>query len=215
MRLICFPHYTCGALLCDILNHKTSPVAASRGSIDSVDHSLAKIGDSDSVFDNFDPAKFYDAISKLDLTSNLCIGTHCWPGEIDTSMFTSVICITTMTYRSRVYRWARSFYHYYLNSTPWQLTGIELIDKQRETAKNYLKPFRYVNGAINIEFSEIVNNAGSFKNLIADYKNSVNLTRWQNLNNFLYDSDFWNSVPVQRFHEAELEIELNAPYVYK
>lgn len=215
MKLICFPHYTCGALLCDIFNNKVSPTNLSTGSINNDEHRLAQIGDSDSVFDNFEVDKFYKLISTFDLTSDTCIGTHCWPGNINTSMFTDVICITTTTYRSRAYRWARSFYHYYLKSTPWQLQGLELIDKQRETAKNYLKPFRPVTGAINIEFSEIVDNASSFKNLIAGHDCSSSLDQWQNLNNFLYDNNFWKSIPIQRYHEAEFEIELNQMYVYK
>lgn len=215
MNLICFPHYTCGGLLCDILSNKMSPLDPVRNAINSFEHSIGKIGDSDSVFENFDPTDFFKQISDIDNDSNTYIGTHCWPGNLDISRFDKVICVTTETWRSRVYRWARVFYHYYIPSEPWQLVGLDLIDKQRETAKNYIQPFRSVSGAINIEFSDVVDNTLVFRQLINGCEFEQSLSRWQKINNFLYQHDFWSSVPLQRYHEAEYEINLNQRYVYE
>ena len=44
MNLICFPHYTCGGVLCDILNQTFSPVL-SHGGLGSIHHAIGKIGD--------------------------------------------------------------------------------------------------------------------------------------------------------------------------
>ena len=82
---------------------------------------------------------------------------------------TIILIITTTTSRSKIYRWTRANYHYYEKSVPWQSThGMDRIDKERETAKNYLKPFLPVFGAntVNIEFSEIVEQTPQFLNLV-------------------------------------------------
>jgi hypothetical protein len=88
------------------------------------------------------------------------------------------------------------------------------IDKERETAKNYLQSFQPVPGCHNIEFSEIVDNTTEFQTLVKNYDFVPHITRWQELNNFLYHCDIWNSVAVYRFHEAEAEVNLNRYYVY-
>jgi hypothetical protein len=98
---------------------------------------------------------------------------------------------------------------------PWQLSGMNLIDKQRETAKNYVVPFTPVGKAINIEFSEIVENSIQFQHLISGHDAHNSLHRWREVNAFLYAADFWQSIPVQRYYEAELELSLNQSYVYE
>jgi hypothetical protein len=65
-----------------------------------------------------------------------------------------------------------------------------------------------------LEFAEIVDNSPQFKNLVKNHKSSKSIKRWQRLNNFLYNKDIWNSVPAQRFYEAELEINTKQCYVY-
>jgi hypothetical protein len=216
MNLICFPHYTCGGLLCDILSDKMSEVDTARNAINSFEHSIGKIGDSDSVFEDFDSELFLKKIENLDLSDKYYIGTHCWPGNLDIgNKFNKIICITTATYRSRVYRWARSYYNLYQNSPQWNLTDMQLVDKQRETAKNYIKPFKPVTGAINLEFSEIVENTLFFRQVVSGHDYLPNLERWKILNKFLYDNDFWTSIPVQRYHEAEYETALGQHYVYR
>ena len=217
MNLICFPHYTCGGLLCDIFQQTFSPVSPN-GGIGSFLHSIGKIGDSDSVFDQFDAEIFNSTIQTLNYDQNTWIGTHCWPGKIDLSKFERVLLITTTTFRSKLYRWIRAYYHYYSSSEPWmEKVGLDRIDKERETAKNYLKPFLpvHADNIINLEFSEVVDVSQEFKKLVETVDYRPHISRWQELNNFLYDSDIWNSTPVKRFYEAESEIQLKKFYQYE
>jgi hypothetical protein len=66
MNLICFPHYTCGGLLCDILNGTFSQIAPN-GGVDSIGHTLGKIGDNDTVMIDYDQKIFLDRLEKLKL----------------------------------------------------------------------------------------------------------------------------------------------------
>lgn len=214
MKIISFPHYTCGGLMCDIMNDSFSPLGTN-GGIQSIGHSFGKIGDSESVFTDFDQDQFMAVINNHDGTR--WIGTHCWLGNLDQSIDFQVINITTMTYKSRVYRWTRAWFHYYIKSQPWQgLTGIAAIDKQRETAKNYLKPFEPLSrsNCVNLEFADVVECNQAFLNCVG--KNIArHMERWREINFFLYQSDLWTSCPAQRFHEAEYENLLNQSYVYQ
>jgi hypothetical protein len=215
-NIICFPHYTAGGLLCDILSDTYSDLG-DNGGINSIHHSLGKIGDADTVFDNYDPVDFLSKISRLRVDKNSWVGTHCWPGLLDVEQFDRVIIITTTTCRSKLYRWIRAYHHYYLKSLPWlEVFDMDRIDKERETAKNYLKSFLPVNGpnVINIEFAEIVDESQQFNNLIAGHDISASLSRWKKINNFLYDDKIWQSPAVKRYYEAELEVNLNQYYVY-
>ena len=217
MNLICFPHYTCGGLMCDIFQNKFSKIS-SNGGIGSSYHCIGNIGDSDSVFDNYDTTNFLSKIKKFELDDNDWAGTHCWPGILpDLSLFNKLLIITTTTNRSKIYRWIRSCYHYYTKSSPWQsLTGIDRIDKERETAKNYLKPFLPVVGSnvTNIEFAEIVDQTPQFLNLVNKYDIDRHMARWKSNNSFLYNQDIWNCNAVKRFYEAESETNLNQHYIY-
>jgi hypothetical protein len=217
MNLICFPHYTCGGLLCDILNN-TFSTAGNNGGINSIVHGLGKIGDADTIFTDFDTLEFQNTISALDIPDDQWIGTHCWPGQVDISIFNHVILITTTTFRSKIYRWMRAYYHYYEKSAPW-LTAVDMqrIDKERETAKNYLIPFEpgKQSNVINIEFAEIVETSTEFKNLMAGKDLDHHMDRWKSINKFLYATDIWKSNPVIRYYEAESEMLLQKYYVYK
>lgn len=211
MKLICFPHYTCGGLLCDILNNTFSPVAPN-GGIASIHHSVGKIGDTGTIFEEFDSDLLIKAL--VDIPKDVFAGTHCWPGVLPLEKFNYIINITTATERSRVYRWARAYNYYYLPL--WQnLTGIDLIDKIRETAKNYLGSFRpvFAENVYNLEFSEVVENTVEFNKIVAN--TDRHLERWRNLNNFLYDSNFWNRIEVKAYYQAVYELELNRYYVYE
>ena len=124
---------------------------------------------------------------------------------------------TTTTYRSKLYRWIRAYYHYYEKSEPWlAVSGMYRVDKERETAKNYIKPFLPVAGpnVINIEFAEIVEESLQFKNLVAQHSVTEHMERWKKINSFLYNTDIWNSTPVKRYYEAELEVNLTQYYIY-
>ena len=95
--------------------------------------------------------------------------------------------------------------------------GIDRIDKERETAKSYLKPFLPMSATnvINIEFAEVVETSIEFTKLIGDVEFDKHVSRWKSLNNFLYDSDIWQTTAVKRFYEAELEANLNTHYLYE
>lgn len=218
MNLVCFPHYTCGGLLVDIFQRTFSSVA-SYGGINSLHHNIGKIGDADTVFDNYDPVDFMLRLEQLGIDRDIWAGTHCWPGILpDTNQINQLILVTTTTSRSKLYRWIRAYYHHYEKSEPWlAVAGTERIDKERETAKNYIQPFLPVarTNIINIEFAEIVENTKQFQHLVAGYDAEKHIERWQEVNSFLYADNLWNSAPVRRFYEAELEVNLNQNYIYE
>jgi hypothetical protein len=219
MNLICFPHYTCGGLLTDIFNQTFSKVAPN-GGISSINHALGKIGDSDTVFDNYNTEKFNLAISQLQnvVKKDEWISTHCWPGVLDTSIFEQVLSVTTNTHRSKLYRWMRAYYHYYEKSDPWMAVADQVrIDKERETAKNYLVPFLPTQGKniINIEFAEIVETSAEFLKITTGLDTTPHMDRWKSINHFLYNNEIWNSTPFRRFYEAESETLLGKYYIYE
>lgn len=213
MKIVSFPHYTCGGLLCDILNG-TYSATGGHGGISSITHELGKIGDSDSVHDNFDKQKLLDALSKVD--SSTWIGTHCWLGNIDMDTDTQIINVTTVTHKSRLYRWVRAWYHYYLDSEPWRNFEGSIIDKQRETAKNYLVAFEPIHkkNFLNIEFADVVESQPAFRGL-TDMPIDHHMHRWKQINHFLYQKDVWVSAAAQRFHEAEHEVLTKQFYIYE
>jgi hypothetical protein len=216
VNIVCFPHYAAGGLLCDILSNVYSELG-DHGGIGSNNHEFGKIGDSAEIFDNYDPETLLATVNQQANDKHAWIGTHCWPGLLDPAQLNQIIVVTTATQRSKLYRWIRAYYHYYEKSEPWQtVSGMDRLDKERETAKNYIKPFLPVAGknVINIEFAEIVDETPQFCNLIANYSASAHMERWKKLNTFLYHSDLWNSAPVKRFYEAELEVNLNQHYIY-
>jgi len=214
LNLICFPHYTCGGLLCDIMSGTFSPLG-SNGGIASIQHSVGKIGDTSTVMLDYDPDKFMQKVSLLNATADTWIGTHCWPGQLPIEQFGKVIIVTTTTFKSKIYRWARAHHHYF---TPtWKnLSGMELIDKSRETAKNYLVPFQPIHkdNVLNVEFADIVETTQEFYHAIDYRESSVHMERWKEVNYFLYAENFWKSEAVDQFYQAELEINLGRYYRY-
>ena len=213
MRLLCFPHYTAGGLLCDIIEDRFSNISPN-GGINSVAHSIGKIGDSDSVFTNFDSAEINEKLLKYKHTDAI-IGTHCWPGKLDCSLVDEVISITTETSKSKIYRWIRAWHLYFSKLDDVKnLTGMALIDKQRELAKNYLPPFCVVQGITNIEFADIVETTQEFFSFLKDCPTDDHLKRWQEVNYFLYDKNLWNNELVQRYYEAEFEMAHGRFYKY-
>ena len=217
INLICFPHYTAGGLLCDIMSDTYSPIDSNNGGIKSIQHSIGKIGDTDTVLTDFNLLEFMATLTKKNLPNESWVGTHCWPGELPVDQFNKVILITTATSRSKIYRWIRCHYHYF--STEWkslELTGMEKIDKLRETAKNYLIPFNpvFADNVTNIEFADIVDNTSEFRSLVGDKNADKHIQRWQKINEFLYDPGLWNTELVKSFYEAEHETALNRHYLY-
>lgn len=214
MKIVSFPHYTCGGLLCDILNKTFSPVG-SNGGIDGVQHSIGKIGDADSILTHFDTKKFFDMLGSADHQS--WIGTHCWLGNVEINQDWQVINVTTSTYRSKLYRWVRAWHHYYVSSIPWQnLTGLAEIDKQRETAKNYLSAFGPIHkpGFVNLEFADVVECKAAFQTLAGD-EIAGHMERWKQINYFLYQDSMWTGSAAQRLYEAEYEMASQEKYIYE
>jgi hypothetical protein len=213
MKLLCFPHYTAGGVLCDILENKFSPVQEN-GGIRSFSHSYGKIGDSESIFTDFDTKKFESFLSTVK-HQKVVIGTHCWPGPMDLSICDQVILITTETTRSKIYRWLRAWHLYFSKQDHIRhLTGIELIDKQRETAKNYLQAFSSIPQYCNLEFADLVETTAEFYDLLDGIDVRQHMDRWKSLNSFLYDSNMWNNSLVKRYHEAEFELAHGKYYKY-
>lgn len=219
MKIVSFPHYTCGGLLCDMLNNTFGRVG-SHGGIHSMYDFFGKIGDVDTVFDNFSESTFFSALENFSVSNkDVWIGTHCWLGAIDleSDLITQVINVSTETHRSKMYRWLRTYHHFFMKSPPWQnLVGIDNIDKQRESAKNYIKPFARIDHpkVINLEFAEVVENNPKFLSLF-DQDVSHHVTRWREVNHFLYDTDIWQSNAARRFYEAEYEYCHDSRYQYE
>lgn len=213
MKFLCFPHYTAGGLLCDIFENKFSQIGP-HGGIVSLNHQLGKIGDSDSIFVDFDIQKFNLLLSTYRDTDTT-VGTHCWPGNMCIPTDVEVILITTETTKSKIYRWLRAW-HLYFSKTDIvkELSGIDLLDKQRELAKNYIKPFSVVPNASNLEFADIVETTAEFYNVIKNLPIEQHMIRWKEINHFLYDPSLWNNELVQRYYEAEFEITHGRYYQY-
>ena len=217
INLICYPHYTCGGLLCDIFTNSMSSVN-SLGGLDNPNHSMAKVNDSESIQVDFNHDDFFKKIDTLEKNNITWAGTHIWPGQISLDRFCRVILVSTSTYESRLYRWMRSMTHYYFQTPEWKnlTTDIELIDKARETAKNYLAPFMPIQSSKveNIEFRDIVNSTNEFKHIIQPHSYEKHIERWKTVNSFLYNSDILNSFAGQRMFEAETEVNMSRPYRY-
>ena len=213
MNLICFPHYTCGGVLCDILNQTFSPVL-SHGGLGSIHHAIGKIGDAATPYTTYDPEEL---LTKILLTpSDAWAGTHCWPGNLSFDNFNQIINITTVTERSKIYRWVRAYRHYY--SKEWSgITGIELLDKMRETAKNYLISTEPVfnSSVYNLEFSEVVDSSTEFYKFFTQDNTNMHMERWSKINDFLYDTNLWNFPEVKAYYQAEYETKLKKYYIYE
>ena len=214
MKLVSFAHYTCGGLLCDVLNNTLSAVGI-HGGIASVDHAIGKIGDSNSTLTNFDVVKLLSQLQNGN--KERWVGTHCWLGKVDCNMFDAVINVTVTTYRSKLYRWLRAYNHYYSKMDDFKdLQGLEQIDKQRETAKNYLIPFLPIDHpcVVNIEFADVVENNISIKK-ITGAQWQKHYCRWQQVNSFLYEQDIWHNKLSCRLYEAEYETTIKTFYQYE
>jgi hypothetical protein len=213
-NLICFPHYTCGGVLCDILTNTFSPTIVN-GGINSIQHRIGKIGDANTVLTEYDPQQFMNQVTAMTLSENSWIGTHCWPGFLPLEQFNQVIVVTTTTFKSKIYRWARAYYHYF--APQWtELTGMDQIDKIRETAKNYLVPFMPVfePNVLNVEFADVVETTEEFRYAIDHQDCTIHMQRWKEINHFLYADDFWTNSVVDQFYQAEVEENLKRYYRY-
>jgi hypothetical protein len=189
------------------------------GGIQSINHSIGKIGDTNSVFVEVvqkDVDLIINNAKSINLPDNAWIGTHCWLGNVRFNNFGTIINITTETTKSKLYRWLRAYHHYFAPALQGSIMSeLEEIDKMRENAKQYLIPFVKIQGknVINLEFFDVVENTTKFKHTVQT-STAKHLKRWQQINSFLYEQELWNSFPAKRFFEAEYETVLEADYMY-
>ena len=166
------------------------------------------------MFDTYDIDLLLTKIRLADTTQ--WIGTHCYLKIQDCDLFDCIINVTVTTYRSKLYRWLRAYHHYYSKSSEYQnLQDMQLIDKQRETAKNYLRPFLPVDHSkvINLEFADVVEGGTSFQKLAgADWVKHH--CRWKDCNSFLYEN-VWQDTLSARLYEAEYELAHKSFYQYE
>lgn len=216
MNLICFPHYTCGGLLCDIMEDVMSEFG-DHGGIQSLAHNMGKIGDNDTVFVDYDVDEFMKKVENW-LNYPNWIGTHCWPGRLPCDQFDFIINITTTTYTSKIYRWLRAYTLYF--APQWQhLSGGELVDQIKAKAKFYLVPAEpvFADNVLNLEFADVVLQTEELhqaldRGRIPRSDNNPHLMRWAEQNKFLYESDIWNTVAARSFFHAEFEANLKRGY---
>lgn len=193
MNLICFPNYTCGAILCDILNKESSQVGENNNFY-SAKHNYGKIPANTYNGKDFDVDALYAKTLRLDNIGNLrgaWIGTHCWPGLIDSTLYNNIICISTENRNSRIYRFARIFYTMVSGRWPNQPKP-----QKPKDIYNYDVAFEkvYMPNVINIEFEDWVNLTPEVEKILLDfagheYKKHLDNRRkvWVELNDFLFD----------------------------
>jgi hypothetical protein len=194
MNLVCFGNYTCGALLCDILNLESSRLGP-HNNIASSKHNQGKIPlASTFTGKGFNLNAFNIKISPLlenNSFKNKWIGTHCWPGELDTSLFNNIINVTTESEKSRIYRYARIFY----TMTAGLFPGNKKPQRPYDT-KSWHQSYSHVqkDNVVNIEFEDVVEWKNNIEDLLLGYigveyvKHIHNRMKfWRSLNDFLYD----------------------------
>jgi hypothetical protein len=207
MNLVCFSNNTAGGLVCDLLNGQQN---LSNSKTSGAEHNVFKIGnDAPTIQTQVNVSTWNHKVHELKHTT-LWYGTHAHPSCIpDLTAFESVIAITTVTRKSKLYRWLRYYNVWFKVAHPlWvEDDSLEKIDKIRELAKNVFVEFAPNDMCENIEFADIV--SGKFvkqRNLNTDYMN-----KWLAANPWLLESESW---AVKRFNEAEWELERHLPYPY-
>lgn len=200
MNLISFPGYTCGAILCDILNKESSQVGPNNNIL-SGKHNILKIelenGYNGKEFSKHEFATRIDAASQYKKLSNAWIGTHCWVGDIDVSKFNNIIVITTETKNSKIYRFARVFYTMISGRFPYTKA------KKPKDIKMYNQSYEKVNkpNFINIEFEDFVEWKNDINEILinfvgVDFQKHIDSRRklWVEINDFLYDDTKMNYI---------------------
>lgn len=201
MNLVCFPHYTCGGLFCDILN-KESSAFGKHNNIESLKHSIGKAPPKNYYNGTgFDKEVLYHRTLYLNADvhgvfispkSNYWLGTHCWAGNFDTSLYGNIILVTTENTKSKIYRYARVFYTMIAGKYPY------ISKPQRPTDVESYKLLGYnkviADNVFNIEFEDIVEWKPNVEELLIQFvgencRDHMHRRRraWMQMNDFLFD----------------------------
>ncbi len=180
MNLVCFAHHCAGALLCDLLNKSWSPMDGIR--IRSTAHDLLKIGGKGQILRTFNEEQWRFMKYQIEIDpwfskeKELWVGTHCHPSAIPDKYldeFKSIIAITCITKKSKLYRYLRIVYGNLMPSKiPIELSGAHLVKEDFEAHPK----------CTSIEFESIVD--GTF---VEQYNLSKErFEDWKQSNKFLY-----------------------------
>lgn len=179
MKLICFPNFAAGGLVCELLNPiDTEDLTDGITFKKNIHHNLMKIGDNGKVFRDFDEAAWHKCLTRLrgiPKLAKMWTGTHCHPTAIPEKYFKEfeqVIAITTETRLSKYYRFLRYCHDHVI--------GKEFPPKT--IAHFVIESFESDPRCINVEFEHIVD--GSWvKEMNLDYDKYL---LWREINSFLY-----------------------------
>ena len=181
MKLVCFPNFAAGGLVCELLSPKRADAPSPVFGITyggSLPHHLLKIGDNGKVFRSFDEERWLyklDMARQLPNIDDMWVGTHCHPSAIPEkyfNQFEKVLAITTVSEMSKYYRYLRWCWDPSLSRT---ITPMKI-------ASHILETFEPDDRCINVEFEDIVN--GSW---VADMNLDIeDYYGWREINSFLY-----------------------------
>lgn len=179
MNLVCYPSYCAGALVCDLMNNKTSKIG--NGPIDNPDSNFFKISCIgvyvQKAYDRKQWDKVFNLYNSLEWSKNNWVGTHVHPSAIhNLHLFDKVINITDIKKISKLYRFLR-------------LVNIEESFKDDRYMPSLIKQLKDTffdhSSCINIEFDDIVQ--GRF---VSDFNlNLEHFENWKSKNPWLYNMD--------------------------
>lgn len=178
MKLVCFPNFAAGGLVCELLNPtKLNPVTGMTFG-NNAQHHVFKIGDNGKVYREFNEIDWrykLILISRWRAVQDMWLGTHCHPTAIPEKYFKEfeqVIAITTETRLSKYYRFLRYCWDPTANKMFPSHTIAHLVSESFESDPR----------CINVEFEHIVD--GSWvKEMNLDYDKYL---VWREINSFLY-----------------------------
>lgn len=186
MNLVCFANHTAGGLLCDLLNDTRSQIDAPI-LYKNIEHHVFTFKNNARVCRYFDEATWTQREKRIiDSSKDIWYGTHIHPSSIPESYFNKfnkVIAITTVTKRSKFYRFLRC---YYLNDMAFTVNSIINSPKKdpEQIAELIKETFEPDHRCINIEFEDIVDGKYVSENNL----NMDQLNIWKNHNNFLFSN---------------------------
>lgn len=205
MKLVSFPGYTCGGIICDILNLESSQVGTGNNIV-SPTHNRAKIFTENwHTGTGFDVNEFYEKINNFrsvkryaEKNERTWIGTHCSPTEFNTDIFENILNITTENRLSKIYRHTRVFYTTLSGQFPDYIFKRNSLKPHRinQTPADFNQPFVKVfkPNIINLEFQDVVEFTDTFQQTILqiigkefEHHMHKRMAVWREINPFLFD----------------------------